>query len=94
MGEINQFALNTFDDVPNPTNDAKEIVGIVKDKGKISGYQLSDGNILSKQQGVSMAKEGKIKGVGVASRNGTQYLKSLPDETENNNLSQLPTVHK
>lgn len=94
MGEINQFALNTFDDVPNPAPDAKEIVGVVKDKGKISGYQLSDGNILSKQQGVSMAKEGKIKGVGVASRNGTQYLKSLPDETENNNLSQLPTVHK
>ncbi len=39
-----------------------------------------------------LARQGEIKGVGVASRNGNEYLKSLPDGTENNNLSNLPSV--
>lgn len=86
------LVLNTLDDIPNPSADAKEIVGVVKEKGAISGYKLSDGNIISKDEGVTMAKQGKIKGVGIASRNGTQYLKSIPDNSENNNLSNLPTV--
>ena len=86
------LALNTLDEIPNPNADAKKIVGLVKEKGRISGYQLSDGTILSKQEGVDMAKQGQIQGVGVASRNGNQYLKSLPDGTENNNLGNLPTV--
>lgn len=92
MDETNNLAINTLDEVPNPDTNAKEIVGLVKEKGRISGYQLSDGKILSKQEGVNLAKQGQIKGVGVASRNGTQYLKSIPDGTENNNLGNLPTV--
>ena len=39
-----------------------------------------------------MAKAGEIRGVGVAHRKDTEYLKSLPDASENNNLSSLPTV--
>lgn len=92
MDETNNLAINTLDEVPNPDTNAKEIVGLVKEKGRVSGYQLSDGKILSKQEGVNLAKQGQIKGVGVASRNGTQYLKSIPDGTENNNLGNLPTV--
>lgn len=92
MDETNNLAINTLDEVPNPDTNAKEIVGLVKEKGRISGYQLSDGKILPKQEGVNLAKQGQIKGVGVASRNGTQYLKSIPDGTENNNLGNLPTV--
>ncbi len=92
MDETNNLAINTLDEVPNPDTNAKEIVGLVKEKGRISGYQLSDGKILSKQEGVNLAKQGQIKGVGVASRHGTQYLKSIPDGTENNNLGNLPTV--
>lgn len=35
---------------------------------------------------------GHIKGVGIAHNKDTEYLKSLPDDSESNNLSSLPTV--
>ena len=89
-----ELPFAALDEVPNPKSDAKEIVGLVKSSGKISGYQLSDGSIVSKEEGISMAKAGNIKGVGIAHRNETEYLKSLPDDTENNNLSNLPTITK
>ena len=38
------LAYAALDDVPNPKADAKEIVGLVKSSGKITGYQLSDGD--------------------------------------------------
>lgn len=86
------LAMNTLDDIPTPKNNAKEIVGLVKSSGRITGYQLSDGSTVSKQEGVDMAKSGGIKGVGIAHRKDTEYLKSLPDDSENNNLSSLPSV--
>lgn len=86
------LAMNTLDDIPTPKNNAKEIVGLVKSSGRITGYQLSDGSTVSKQEGVDMAKDGEIKGVGIAHRKDTEYLKSLPDDSENNNLSSLPSV--
>lgn len=86
------LAKNTLDDIPTPKSDAKDIVGLVKSSGKITGYQLSDGNIVSKEEGVSLAKAGEIKGVGVAHRGETEYLKAIPDGSENNNLSNLPSV--
>ena len=39
-----------------------------------------------------MAKEGDIRGVGVAHRGDTEYLKSIPDGSDNNNLGNLPSV--
>ena len=81
-----------LDNIPTPKSDAKEIVGLVKSSGRISGYQLSDGSTVSKEQGVSMAKSGDIKGVGIAHRKDNEYLKSLPDDTENNNLGNLPSI--
>jgi len=44
------------------------------------------------KDGVELARQGDIKGVGISSRNGNEYLKSLPDDTESNNLGSLPTV--
>jgi len=87
-----RLAYAALDEVPKPKADAKEIVGLVKQGGKISGYQLSDGETVSKQEGVAMAKAGEIQGVGVAHRKDTEYLKSLPDGSENNNLGNLPSV--
>ena len=87
-----QLAYAALDEVPTPASDAKTITGIVKSRGRIKGYQLSDGSIVSKEDGVSMAKAGQIKGVGVAHRKDTEYLKALPDENETNNLSSLPSV--
>ena len=72
--------------------DAKHIVGLVKEGGRITGYQLSDSSIVEKQQAVDMAKQGQIAGVGIAHRGDTEYLKSIPDGSENNNLGNLPSV--
>lgn len=86
------LAYAALDEIPRVNNDAKEIVGLVKSGGKITGYRLSDGNTVSKEEGVTMAKSGEIRGVGIAHRKDSKYLKSLPDGTEGNNLSSLPTV--
>ncbi|MBQ3036674.1 MAG: DUF3892 domain-containing protein [Lachnospiraceae bacterium] len=87
-----ELAYAALDDVPTPKADAKEIVGLVKSIGRITGYQLSNGSTVSKEEGVAMAKAGDIKGVGVAHRKDTEYLKSLPDSKEDNNLGNLPSV--
>lgn len=87
-----QLPYAALDEVPTPKSDAKEIVGLVKSSGRISGYQLSDGSTVSKENGVAMAKAGEIKGVGVAHRKDNEYLKSLPDGTEDNNLGNLPSI--
>ncbi|MDE5716742.1 MAG: DUF3892 domain-containing protein [Lachnospiraceae bacterium] len=86
------LAKNTLDEIPVPKSDAKEIVGLVRENGRIDGYQLSDHTTVSKAEGVQMAKDGEIKGVGVAHRGDTEYLKSIPDGSENNNLGNLPSV--
>ena len=82
----------TLDQIPQANADAKKIVGLVKEGGRITGYQLSDNSFVEKQQAVDMAKEGKIAGVGIAHRGDKEYLKSIPDGTENNNLGNLPSV--
>ena len=87
-----ELAVNALDDIPTPKADTKDIVGLVKTSGRVTGYQLSDGSTLSKEEGVALAKEGGIKGVGIAHRKGNEYLKSIPDGTEGNNLSNLPSV--
>ncbi|MEE1100616.1 MAG: DUF3892 domain-containing protein [Agathobacter sp.] len=81
-----------MDEIPTPKDDALSITGLVKKRGRICGYQLSDNRIVSREEGVSMAKAGEIRGVGIAHKKDTVYLKSLPDGTEDNNLSSLPTV--
>ncbi len=86
------FAMNTLDQIPNAKPDAKRIVGLQKRSGKVVGYKLSDQSVVSKEQAVMMAKKGQIKNVGIAHRKNTEYLKSLPNGNENDNLSNLPTI--
>lgn len=81
-----------FDEIPTPSEDAVKITGLVKHRGRIEGYQLSDDRIVSRSEGVALAKAGEIRGVGIAHRKDTEYLKTLPDNKETNNLSSLPTV--
>lgn len=79
--------------VSPPNNNAQSIKALIKESGEIVGYELSNGERISKEQGVKMAKDGQISGVGVSvSKKGEEYLRSLPDEDENNNLSSLPTI--
>ena len=86
------LAKQTLDHIPQANANAKRIVGLVKEGGRITGYQLSDNSIVEKQQAVDMAKQGQIAGVGIAHRGETEYLKSIPDGSENNNLGSLPSV--
>ena len=82
---------NTLDQRPKANADAKQIVGLVKQDGRVTGYKLSDNSIVKKPQAVTMAKQGEIKGVAIAHRGDVQYLKSIPDGSENNNLGNLPS---
>ena len=65
-----KLAYAALDDVPTPKSDAREIVGLIKSSGRITGYQLSDGAIVSKEEGVSLAKAGEIQGVGLKTADG------------------------
>ena len=87
-----ELAKQTLDQIPQANANAKRIIGLVKEGGRITGYKLSDESFVSKPEAVSMAKQGQIAGVGIAHRGDTEYLKSIPDGTENNNLGNLPSV--
>ena len=91
MEEVN-LAQNTLDQIPRTSADAKRIIGLVKEGGRITGYMLSDERFVSKEEAITMAKHGKIAGVGISHRGDTEYLKSIPDGSENNNLGNLPAV--
>lgn len=91
--EFNQsLAKNTLDDIPSTKDDARKITALVKESGKVTGYQLSDNTFVEKGQAIELARQGGIAGVGIAHRGETEYLKSIPDDTENNNLSNLPSI--
>jgi len=84
--------MNALQEIPVASSDAKTIVGLKKDSGRVVGYKLSDGQVIDKDAAVELARNGGIMGVGISSRDGNEYLKSLPDDTDDNNLSHLPTV--
>lgn len=83
---------NTLDQIPQPKSDAKQIIGLVKQNGRVTGYRLSNDVVVEKAQAVSMAKKGEIRGVAIAHRGDNEYLKAIPDGSENNNLGNLPSI--
>lgn len=89
---LSSLPLNAFSEIPQPKENALKIVALKKHEGRVVGYKLSDGNILDKAEAVDLAKAGGIQGVGISSRKGQEYLKSLPDNNEENNLGNLPSV--
>ena len=94
--DINASSLpmKALTDIPTAKADAQHIKALVKEDGYVTGYQLSDGQKLEKAQAIDLAREGVIAGVGIAHRKEREYLKSLPDETQANNLSNLPSIAK
>ena len=76
----------------NVNSDSLTITGLVKENGSVSGYRLSNNRYVSLEEGVKLAKDGQIRGVTIAHNGDTEYLKSIPDGTEDNNLGNLPTV--
>ena len=81
-----------FEEIPTPNADAQTITELQREDGIITGYKLSDGQVLSIEDAVELARQGGIRDVGIAMNEGTEYLKSLPDGDDNNNLSHLPTT--
>lgn len=87
----NTLIKNTLDQIPAANLNAKRIVGLVKQSGRVTGYKLSDETFVDKHKAVSMAKQGEIAGVAIAHRGNNEYLKSIPGDNENNNLGNLPS---
>lgn len=90
--EQNNLAQNTLDQIPVSASNARSITGLVKEGGRVTGYRLSDNTVLEKAQAVELARQGGIAGVGIAHRGDTEYLKSIPDGKEGNNLGNLPSI--
>lgn len=90
----NRHGLPKNINIMNPVvnKDAQSIKRLIKSGGRVSGYELENGQILSKSEGVALAKQGGIRGVAIATRNGNEYLRSYPDSQENNNLGNLPST--
>ena len=90
---IGGLPKNINKEVPTANSNAYSINAIVKKSGEIVGYQLSNGERISKEEGIKMARQGQISGVAIGvSKKGEEYLRSLPDDNENNNLSSLPII--
>ena len=89
---FSSLPLTALRDIPTPGADAKQIVALVKNQGRVTGYKLSDGAVVNKQDAVALARQGGIQGVGIGIRSGNEYLKSLPDSNQSTNLSHLPSV--
>lgn len=68
---------------------------VVKDNsGEITAYEFENGDIVSKEQAVLLAKQGNIGGVSIStSRRGEEFLRSLPDGNKSNNLDSLPIIN-
>ncbi len=54
-GRIGKLPANINIMNPVPNKDAKSIARLVRKNGKISGYELSDGTVLNKRDGVALA---------------------------------------
>ncbi len=87
-----------FSDVVNQVvseggENAKAITKLIKSGGEVVGYELESGEHISTEQAIKMAKENQLKHVGVStSKDGSEYIRSLADGDESNNLGNLPSI--
>lgn len=72
---------------------AQAITKLIKSGGEVVGYELESGQHVSVQQAINMAKDNMLKHVGVStSKDGSEYIRSLADGDESNNLGNLPSI--
>lgn len=72
---------------------AEQITKLIKSGGEVVGYELESGVHVSVQQAIEMAKNNGLKHVGVStSKDGSEYIRSLADGDESNNLGNLPSI--
>lgn len=48
--EDHNLVRNALDQIPQANSNSKRIVGLVKEDGRITGYQLSDNSIVKKSR--------------------------------------------
>jgi hypothetical protein len=74
-------------------NDTTKIVKVRKNNdGDITDVMLQNGNIFSMNEAIMMARDNKIEGVNVGkAKNGREFLRSDPNDNEDDNLDNLPT---
>lgn len=93
----NEPLNNNEESVSKSQTDSEKnsIKAVIKHSGEITGYELSNGEKITKERGVDLAKAGLISGVSVStSRKGEEYLRSRRDDDESNNLNSLPVVEE
>lgn len=79
--------------VSEGAKDAEQITKLIKSGGEVVGYELESGVHVSVQQAIEMAKSNGVKHVGVStSKDGSEYIRSLADGDESNNLGNLPSI--
>lgn len=72
---------------------AEEITKLIKSGGEVVGYELASGKHVSVHQAIEMAKNNQLRHVGVStSKDGSEYIRSLADGNEANNLGNLPSI--
>jgi hypothetical protein len=70
-----------------------KIVKVKKNQdGDITDVMLENGNVYSVDEAITMAKDHLIEGVNVGkARNGREYLRSNPNDSEGDNLDNIET---
>ena len=79
-----ELVKQTLDQIPQADSNAKRIVGLVKESGRITGYQLSDNSIVEKIAGGRSGKAGPDLPVCLSQR----MVRSTPRTTH----PSLPTA--
>lgn len=60
--------------------------------GKITNYKLDNGEVIDCNQAVQLVESGKLQGYNISTaKDGTKAIRSDRDDSERNNLSNLPT---
>lgn len=60
--------------------------------GDITDVMLENGNVYSIDEAITMAKDHAIEGMNVGrAKNGREYLRSNPNDKQDDNLNNLPT---
>ena len=74
-------------------NNKATIVKVKKNQdGDITDVMTNNGNVYSLDEAIMMAKDHTIENVNVGkAKNGREYLRSNPNEDDNDNLDSLPT---
>ena len=72
---------------------AEQITKLIKHSGEVVGYELASGRHISVNEAIEMAKANQLVHVGVSiSKDGSEYIRSLADGDESNNLGNLPSI--